>query len=683
MANPYEKYAATTPAPAAAENPYAKYSTPTPEVAPQGVSDALANAFGQGATFNFGDELTAFVRSKLPEFSNWMMKGGRQTAFGSGDAAVPDASTGGQTVATGPNAYEDELAKIRAQTKADEAANPNLMTAANVAGNVAGTVPLLAAAPSALTAVSPSLLVNAAKMAGTGALLGGTAGFGSGEGGLENRAASATIPAIAGGLLGGAMPFAGSVARSVAESAPGRAVSRNVVDPVTSRIAQYLGGGAAEAGGAAESVVQSGALQRLVSAAQRGRFNPQEGQTALNTLGDQAMVADINPALRGQAELANTMQGQTQTLAEQLMGKRSERYLGAPRRMTAALEGNQPPPSAFALRGEGQAFDQNARAVGNQAYGKMAGESLNMSDEMRQMVNIPAVRDALTQIEADAASTGTKLAPIEIMDRVKQKLNDTATAAFASGKPINKADVGNLAKDWESAFWRANPSAQEAAGIYRGAKSLPEFFDAGANALRPAGMTEAGIERSAPAVVDLLQGANPQQIAAGRAGLINAARTQAQEGTKQTRALAEKLLDSEPLQQKFGTLAPDVTPNVLRQARSEQTFAETNKAVREGSPSARRLAQMAEESGGPQIRIDPRNISTRMFEKVGDVLRKVQAPNEAVRDEIGRLLLNPDAPQNRELLQRLAIALQQRQAGTPLRAGAVGAASNQLNQVLQ
>ena len=118
----------------------------------RGMSDNVAQAFGQGATLGAGDELAASVRAAAPGFSNWMMRG-PQSAFG----ATPDAqgfveptSPPSQTVSTKPTfggRYDEELAREREKAKSFAESNPVLSTGANIAGNVAGAAATMPVTP--------------------------------------------------------------------------------------------------------------------------------------------------------------------------------------------------------------------------------------------------------------------------------------------------------------------------------------------------------------------------------------------------------------------------------------------------------------------------------------------------------------------------------------------------------
>lgn len=681
---PWDKYAAVTPQ-AAPAGPWAKYAAPASEVAPQDQATAGLSSVAGGILQNFGDEAKAYIQSKFPELTT-----AANTKLFEAPSWMPDFLKASPQGPAPVGTYEQELERNRAQNRANEEAYPITTTAGNIGGQVAGAVSLMRAAPAAVTTMGPSLTANAVKLGGAGAVLGGVSGYGAGEGGSEARTANAVIPAAAGLVLGGATPFVGALASKAAASAPGRFISGNVVDPLV----RALKGGGQVADDVAPSVVQNAAVRQLTTAAQRGQFNPVEGQAALDRLGPAATAADINPALRGQAELAVTMPGQTLTRAEQTIGTESPRYLQAPQRMTTALEGGAPPPSAFQLRGEGQAFAENVKAVGRDAYqGRMAGAGLNETPQLKQLYQNPEVKGAMDRVNASIQSAmqgrpnAVPPSEVEIMHMVKREIQGLGLDKM-TGKPLSTANVWqDTANDFVRTLKAANPELAAADVAYAQAKSLPEFFDRGASALgRSSAATEAGIDRSAPAIAEMVQGATPQQVAAGRAGIINQARMQAQEGTPETISLAKRLQSSQPLQEKFSTLSsPEHAADIVRQARAETTFEKTRRSVMEGSPTARRMAQMAEEEGAPNIhlRADPRGLLARAYDSTADFLRRVQAPNEAVRDEIGRLLLNPDAPQNRELMLRLAAALQARQTAGYVPAGVAATGGTQINRMLQ
>ncbi len=115
---------------------------------PNTTANAFGNAVAQGGTLGLADELGATVRAAAPEFSNWMMRGPslqRAPEIGGGNEPPP------QTVSTAPtfgSRYDEELARIRAQSKADTEAHPYATGAGQLVGNLAATAPLMAVLPS-------------------------------------------------------------------------------------------------------------------------------------------------------------------------------------------------------------------------------------------------------------------------------------------------------------------------------------------------------------------------------------------------------------------------------------------------------------------------------------------------------------------------------------------------------
>lgn len=674
MSGPWEKFSG---------GPWTKFSPPA-----QGRSDAAANAFGSGVLFNLGDEVTAAVRAAAPELSDWMMRG---------PALQRDESIGGsptpQTVSQAPDwqgRYDEELKKVRAQSRADEEAYPVLTTGANIAGNVASTALAL---PAAATAAGPSLIGNAAKLGATGAGLGAAAGFGAGEGGLESRAASAIVPTVVGAGLGAATPFAGALGRSLLESTPGRYVAENVVSPIARKLSgispQSLSAAAPDGGAGSggflsplaplaqstQNVAQTGAVDRLATALQRAKLDPARVQRRLGELGDEAMLADVDPQMLSMARMANTLPGETRSYAKNVLESRDRQ---AGNRLVRAFEGNEAPPSSYALRGEGQAFDQNLRAVGSRAYGEMDAAGLKQSPELMALYENPIVDRAINKVMAEEAATRTgtsrgPASPIDIMHKVKQEIQDMGVAATGRGSST-QSYFRDLAGEYVRALKAANPALAEADMAYAQAASLPEFFDAGRSFLGR-GTSEKATGNSAPALADMLSGANVQQQAAARAGATNAARETALEGTGPARALARRVDQSSMVQGKLGEIyGPARASEIGRRASAESTFAETSNDILRGSKTADKLAE-AIDTGNAGLRITPDAISPRLYERIGELLTGLVKPNEAVRDSIGRITLNPNQEENRRILALAAELLRKRGQGAPLRAGLIEGAA--------
>jgi len=146
-----------------------------------GVLDTALGAVRQaarGATFGFGDEIAAGVGATAA-------------------AALGRPGTWSEN-------YDAALAHNRERDKAFEAQHPYLSLGAQVAGAVANPVSRLSAAGSLPARVGMNSLINAG--------LGAVAGFGEGEGGLQNRLGSAGTGAAGGALIGAVVPAVGALA---------------------------------------------------------------------------------------------------------------------------------------------------------------------------------------------------------------------------------------------------------------------------------------------------------------------------------------------------------------------------------------------------------------------------------------------------------------------------------------
>ncbi len=656
------------------------------------MSEGIAQSFGSGALFNFGDEVAAGVRAALPKFSNWMME---PSPF---QKSVGQA---GQTVSESPSfegRYNDELAVERTKAKAFEKENPVTALASNALGGVATTALAL---PAAASATAPTLVGNVARQGALGAGLGAAAGFGGGEGGLGERAANAVIGGGIGGALGGALPIVGLGAKAAMESGPGRYLTEKIVSPAARSVASLFEGptvakslSAAAPDGSpgvmgpmtqlaerTSNVAQSGAVDRLATAMQRGKISPTSAERRLGMLGDEAMLADVDPQFMSMARMANTMPGGTRTQAKTVLEARDR---GAGNRIVQAFEGTEPPPSSYALRGEGQAFDQNLRAVGSSAYGDMTEAGLRQTPELVEIQSNPIVAKAIDDVmrieqQTRQGSSRTPASPIEIMHKVKQSIWDLGFDQATARPGPNASFYRDLGTEFVNRLKAANPALAEADRRYAQAASLPEFFDTGRSFLGR-GSSEKATESSAPAISDMLRTADPQQRIAARAGSTNAVRETALEGTGPARALARRIDESAPVANKITELyGPEQGASILRRAQSEKTFAETSNDILRGSKTADKLAEVLD-TGNAAVRIGGGGISGRIIEKVDELINRMAAPNEAVRDEIGRVMLNPNTAENQRILRLAQEILRKRQAGSTARPASVEGLASALSE---
>lgn len=652
--------------------------------------DALARSFSQGSTFGFGDELAAGVRAGAPKLSNWMM---------SGPALQRDESIGGsptpQTVSEAPTVqgrYDEELGKEREKLKDFSTAHPNVDLGAKLAGGVATTLLTGRAAPSLFAPVAgagpvSAIAGNMLKAGAVGGGLGALAGYGAGEG-VEGRTQNALTGGVFGAGVGAAAPVAGAVGRAALETAPGRFVSEKIVSPAVRSFANAFSpsgapakslSAAADGGGPPSAlnaladrtgnVAQEAALQRLATAIQRSGQSPQYWQQQIDKRGAEAVLADLDPQFLNMAVGVKTLPGDTKSLAENVLKPRDR---GTGQRLVGAAEGTEPPPSDYALRGEGQAFDQNARAVGAEAYGAMKEAGLKQTPELMALYENPAIKTAMDNVLAavktakEGRPNAGPTSPVEIMHMVKQEIDGLGFDKM-SGRPLStQQQWRDLSTAFVREFKRANPAAAEADAKYRVAKSLPEYYDAGA-ALLTKGMGEKARETSGPALGDLIgKSVDANQPLAARAGATNALRDATQTLTG-ARSVARVIDQSGPIRDKLVQLyGPAHADRIMQQAETEGVFANTSNRLLGGPHTADDLVNAADVGGNLGLRMSNKSLSVRALEHLSDIVNRVVNPNEVVRNSLGRTLINTDTSENQRALRRAGEILLSRQRGNSL-----------------
>lgn len=148
----------------------------------EGATPADASTYGNVSE---GGKIGTAVRSGLQGLT-----------FGAGDEIVAAG-----TSALGPGTYDQELDRERARLDRGRDKFPKTALASEIGGAI--TMPL-----GGLKSTG-KLGLDMARGAATGAGLSGVYGFGAGEGGFLDRAASAKNAAIIGAMLGGAFPIVG------------------------------------------------------------------------------------------------------------------------------------------------------------------------------------------------------------------------------------------------------------------------------------------------------------------------------------------------------------------------------------------------------------------------------------------------------------------------------------------
>lgn len=617
---------------------------------------------GQGLTLGFGDEIGAAIDATLPardlisqvrpisQAENWRVR------------------------------YDENLARERGERRQFAEQNPTTATAANVGGAVAGATLL----PASMFA-GATLPMNIAKGAATGAALGGAQGFGEGEGGLGNRLRGGGTGALIGGAIGAAAPVVSSAIGYGYEKAAPKVLNfiANKADDYAPKVVPgSLSAAAPEGGmvtqdslaatiadssrGAANRIEGDAAVKRLATEMARSG-GPTQARQKLAELGEGAFLADTS---KGAGRLAN--------LGAILPGEAGEKYTAAfgqrnaqtGQRFLNTLGDEAKRPSMFDAQ---QFLDKYRSAKGSQIYDPvLRNGQFNISPEMDDLLKVPAIRETMDQIIADASKYGVDLGAAEAAHLVKQTLNKNVEAAFQSGKAINKDMVRKAGDAWEKALWSANPAIREADTAYAQVASLPDWLERGANFMK-AGQGEAAVNVSPAALAADLPGATGPQMQSFRTGSTNVMRDAATSGPESTRRLAKAIADNEIMQQKLAEIyGPQVADDLMRRSAAERTFAKTQGTVLGGSQTAERTAAIADDAALtiPTGSSSPVSLLQAFFDRYA----KMRQPNEAVRSRLADLLANPDAAANAETLRLVDEILRQQTGARPFAAGVAGAA---------
>jgi len=181
---------------------------------PQDIPDVSASraalvGAGQGATFGFGEEITApFVAAA------GMAQSGLDKTFGDGSEALPTLP-GEDTWAKYQRLMQEYRDVARAEQQGAQEQQPGAYTAGAVAGGLAAPGLGAAKAMGAVGKAVPGFMglpIRAAAGAGMGYGMGGLAGAGEVEGSLEERLPAAHETAKMGAGIGAVIPVAGQIA---------------------------------------------------------------------------------------------------------------------------------------------------------------------------------------------------------------------------------------------------------------------------------------------------------------------------------------------------------------------------------------------------------------------------------------------------------------------------------------
>lgn len=617
----------------------------------RGVMTAL-----QGPAFGFLDELAGAVTAPFTAMQQNIPLGqayrqGRDIVRGqteSFEAERPFTAAGLQIAASGP------MALLKAPTAIGRAVMPTITSAApSIAPTVQAAGRYLTAAPA--TGQVMGLGQRAAQAGASGAGYGFVSGLGAStaDNPLDVLSDAATSAVFGGGLGAASQP-----AMSVL-GAGGRQVMARVSPTAAGTYAQQK---------VAESLIRD-VPQDLSSSALT------MAQRRLTKLGPEARIADVGgKSTRNLLDVQATLPGTTAEAAERAI--RERQATRAARLRTAADE---------TLGTGGAQFLQKIDDFSNQRfiesrpyYAAIDKATVKVDDAIADVLN----RSQAVQREAELllrTKTGQTIdlsqlqpgqtVPMNVLDSLKQSLYDAATDLRQSGKSAQANAYDDVRLKLVGELEKQSPKIGGQSAYTMAMKTW-----AGPSQMMNAAETGRMVMRGD--ILDVQQatkGLSPSEIDAFRIGALQALRQQTGTEAGQTSLLKmwKEPATQDRLKVAFGNDYKAFAAAVAKEARLKSL-----ESTGRGSQSAARLAGMADLDVAPLTQaagaVGSGNLPA-IVTAAANLARQTQTP-EAVRNEIGRILLSRDPRE----LQKLSEIVRQVNASRSRAAGVAGFGAGQV-----
>lgn len=569
------------------------------------------------------------------------------------------AAAGVSSLITGD--YEGDLAGSQQRRAAGNEASPNAAMAGQITGNVAGTVPMVMAAPGAFgAAVGQSLPARV----GFGLLSGGA--LGSGDAAIRAEEGQGLNDAIIGGgagaALGGGVPLAG---RGI--SAAYRAIADAIAR--TGRTSSGLSPGAAEA------------LQRVLSS---DDAIPGAMQGNFAAAGPEAMLVDAGPTAQSALDTAIARGGPGTAIAARAVDARAGR---ATEQITGALDQSLGAPSGVesGVRGIREATAPARGAAYDAAYSTPIDYAAPAARDLEGLFgrippSVLARANALMrtegvtsgQILADLADDGSvifrQMPDVRQLDYIARALQDVGRAGDGMGALGGQTSEGRAYMGL----------AREIRGRMR--ELVPEYGTALDTAADPIARIEAlrfGQTMLSPATTrdeaaEFIAGMSQAELAAVRSGV----RAQIDEALANVRAtMTDPNIDARQGSTAIRALSSDAAREklglILGDEQARQLFAQLDQAARAfdlrgsvatnsrtyGRGATERAVAAATDEGvlGQVGRGKPLGALQSIVQAIMEMTPGDQlARQDNIFGEIARALTQPATPAQRQIADALA-----------------------------
>jgi hypothetical protein len=283
---------------------------------------------------------------------------------------------------------------------------------------------------------------------------------------------------------------------------------------------------------------------------------------------------------------------------------------------------------------------------------------LNVSEEMRNIIQTtPDVRNAISNAWDTASGAGENWSPAEIAWRVKRILNEQAEKK-AGGTSFDRDTVNRVADRWEKALFKANDSIKQFNTKYAQAAGAVDRLGEGLNWAKT-GTGEVAEGFQPENLRKALAGYTPNEKLALKIGTQNALLARGADiNPEATRAIAKDVAtgySQRGLPGRLQEIMPGEAPGIISEAKANQQLARTERVIRGGATDRTGDVQAALVNLPEKVEI-PENMGglvARALNKLSDISARVREPNEYVRAELARRLVNPNAALNQQTLDAI------------------------------
>ena len=383
----------------------------------------FANKVAQGATFGFGDEISAAMVGSIV------------------------AMTGGSF----RDGYDSSLGYIRDNMEAYELQNPKMALAGEIVGGITTGGLAGGRVLAAQSLKNAPLAARVGAQAGVGAVEGGVYGAGAAE---EER----FIPALQGALIGA------------------------IAAPVGTKVVDWLiqGGkvGASFIGRKLADTPRKQAMRAVRNAARSEGIDEDQALQMFEELGPEATLADLGENFRALARAGTDAAGEMKTRAKNIV---YSRQLGQQERLLVAAEvaTGQTAGNFNAARAELLQSRQDAARPLYQAAWELGMET---TDKIAELLARPAMKTAMREGVDKAANEGQwtgELGLARSLHYAKRALDDQISALRAGATNDAAGSIIKLKNELLAEMDLQNKSYKEARALYSSDSSMIDAMDMG------------------------------------------------------------------------------------------------------------------------------------------------------------------------------------------------------------